>query len=148
MFSDLELPISALLVIAFIAVKMVLARAYSANKQELSRPQRTAEEETAFLEAQAEVQRKIAAQRSPTGHIFQETSTVVKALKEDLAALQPSLGSSALRQSIPETKPLLTASARPVLPLGKKNALQKAFVASLIFSKPKALKDSTEAAWL
>lgn len=140
MFLDLELPPFAFLLIAFFVIKTLLSRAYSDKKEELSRPQRTAEEEAAFLEAQAEVQRKIAAHKQPK-HLAVEVhplKTIAEGLQQDLAALQ------ALQAPVFQSLPSLKASEREnnklVLASSRKTPLQKAFVASLIFSKPKALE--------
>ncbi len=142
MFLDLEIPPFAFLLIAFVVVKTVLASAYSGKHKELRRPQRSAEEEAAFLEAQAEVKRKIAAQKHSQLDSVQDAllATIAKGLKEDLASLQKPLRPPMLKVDAASTKPFQYSGPALVSSPKKQNSLQKAFVASLIFSKPKALE--------
>lgn len=144
MFLDLEIPPFAFLLIAFVVVKTVLAKAYSGKQQELHRTQRSAEEEAAFLEAQAEVKRKIAAQKHSQLDSVQDAvlASIAKGLKEDLASLQKPLRPALLKVDAASTKPFQYNGPAPVSPPKKHSSLQKAFVASLIFSKPKALEES------
>jgi hypothetical protein len=144
MFLDLEIPPFAFLLIAFVVVKTVLASLYSGKQKELRRTQRSAEEEAAFLEAQAEVKRKIAAQKHSQLESVQDVvlASIAKGLKEDLASLQKPLRPALLKVDAASAKPFQYSEPALVAPPKKHSSLQKAFVASLIFSKPKALEES------
>ncbi len=145
-------PFVVLFVGAFFIVKAVLARVYASSAEAVPRSQRSAEEEASLNAAKEAVRRKIASKKHDSSEGYEPVNNYEDRLAQDLIQtvaalprpltrasklpLSPKEGDSK-KQNIAPTAP------QPVLPLSQKlpslTRAQKAFLSSLVFSKPKAL---------
>lgn len=155
-------PFVVLLVGAFFIVKAVLAKMYGSPSEEVLRPQRSADEEASLNAAKEAVRRKIAASKEKEGQkeghsvleLPKKAQTLAAELAQTIAVSTPTLApvSSPLppkRSSVHSpvkaqcalkggvigaSEAISDAPSRP-----SRTRAQKAFLSSLVFSKPKAL---------
>ncbi len=143
-------PFFVLLLAAFFIVKAVLARVYASPEEAVPRPQRNAEEEASLSQAKEAVRRKIAARKEAEETIYLELPKQAQQLATDLAQvlaptssplpIRPSEMAPAKAQA--RGKESVSAAFQEMTRTPERKALtrgQRALLASLVFSRPKAL---------